>query len=84
MTMALLVLDIGDDDGSCVVSGKLARLEDDDGSCAVSGKLARLGDDDGSCAVSGKLARLDDGSRGLARRWLAPPVIMATVKLILN
>ena len=33
MTMALLVLDVGDDDGSCPVSGELARL----------GELTRLG-----------------------------------------
>ena len=37
MTMALLVLDVGNDDGSCAVSGKLARLNN--GSCAVSGEL---------------------------------------------
>ena len=37
--MALLVLDVSDDDGLCVVSGELARLGDDDGLCAVSGEL---------------------------------------------
>ena len=37
MTMALLVLDIGNDDGSCTVSGEFARL--DDGSYAVSSEL---------------------------------------------
>ena len=37
MMMTLLVLDVGNDDGSCTVSGKLVRL--DDGSCAVSNEL---------------------------------------------
>ena len=37
--MALLVLDIDDDDGKCAMSGELARLNNDDGSCTVSGEL---------------------------------------------
>ena len=37
--MALLILDVDDDDGKCAVSGELTRLDDDDGLCAVSGEI---------------------------------------------
>ena len=37
--MALLMLDIGDDDGLCAVNDELMRLGDGDGSCTVSGEL---------------------------------------------
>ena len=54
MTMALLVLDVGDDDGSCAVSGELARLGD--GSYAVSGELvahaACTSGDNGHCQTN--------------------------------
>ena len=57
MTMALLVLDVGDDDGLCAVNGELTRLGD--GSYAVSGELvahaACTSGDNGHCQTDLKL-----------------------------